>query len=271
MKIETICKDILEGNKSSIHYLLDRIQFNAFDDNHTLNDKGLCLSPRQAFDCVVCGLERTYKFCKGVYEAATDLLKIKDNIEILYIGTGPLGILLLPTLIAYKDLSHRFNITLVDIHKSSTDHLKKVLESLNIKANVITTDGTIYKPVNNIDLFIVECMDKALSSEQQIDIVKNIQPYLSKDSIMIPEQVDLILTTNEHLFSLNKNTEEFNYSKVIELKNTQKLYIKTIIKIYRDTILKDNDSILNQEYFLGEFTDKVLIQYNSPNYTLKQL
>jgi hypothetical protein len=157
-------------------------------------ESGIALSPVQAAKCLQ-DLMRTHTFMHGVTRAIQDQLVTEGKVEILYAGTGPYGVLLLPVLAYLKH--NRVQATLLDIQPDNIAAVTRVVECLGIEAYVRAidlVDATKWQPQQNakFDIILSETMNWMLKNEPQVLIFSHLQQYLrSGHSILIPQQVVL--------------------------------------------------------------------------------
>ena len=155
---------------------------------------GLAVSPVIAAKCLQ-DIARTRCFIQGIKQAIDD--KLSDNngsVQILYAGTGPYGLLLLPLLLIYKNAP--LSITLMDIHHTSIKAVKKVIKALELEPlvkSIELTDATQWQPEKGLsfDIIISETMKNALKKEPQLFIFAHLQQFLKPQGILIPESINL--------------------------------------------------------------------------------
>lgn len=181
--------------------------------------QGLAVSPVIAAKCLQ-DIARSRAFILGVHQAIQDKLTccdklIKDDkLTILYAGTGPYGLLLLPLAFYYlQNLSQNLSqkqpqglpseqiipniaITLLDIHETSITAVTKVVIALGLEQvidEIVLADATQWQPKtpNKFDIIVSETMNYALRQEPQMFIFAHLQQFLKPDGVLIPEQVRL--------------------------------------------------------------------------------
>lgn len=162
-------------------------------------ESGVALSPIQAAKCLK-DLMRTHTFMYAVAAAIKDQLKRKElqqehNINILYAGTGPYGLLLLPVLACLNE--SRIQASLIDIHPENIQGVKRVIEALNIGhliRSVDQEDATQWQPPEGLtfDIILSETMNWMLKNEPQVKIFSHLESYLrDQHSTLIPQQIFL--------------------------------------------------------------------------------
>ncbi len=259
---------------------------------------GVAISPVQAAKCTK-EMLRTQVFIKGIKDALIDQAKVKKKVHVLYAGTGPFGILLLPLAALLSDKT--LCVTLIDIHQENIDAIHKMIDALNIRDSiqgVHCADACTWDNPDHIefDLIVSETMNTLLRREPQIAIFCHLQQFLASSGSLIPEQIKLDAwglnrDTSEatdkgkkhHLttfFRLNRATSN-TLAKNKYPDNTPKiagtfqiptsstpfdtLMLSTDIQVYADHWLKENQSSLNIPIFLKNLDikpgDKIAYQY----------
>ncbi|WP_428243289.1 phytanoyl-CoA dioxygenase family protein [Gynuella sp.] len=155
---------------------------------------GIALSPIQAAKCLQ-DLMRTHTFIVAVARAIQDQLAIRGEVEVLYAGTGPYGVLLLPVLAGLRDC--RVRATLLDIHQENIAAVTRVVEILGIQNNIraiALADASVWQSPQGLrfDIVLSETMNWMLKNEPQVLIFSHLQQYLrDAQSVLIPQQVVL--------------------------------------------------------------------------------
>ncbi|ACJ30127.1 Conserved hypothetical protein [Shewanella piezotolerans WP3] len=167
----------------------------AFGESRTVC--GLAVSPTVAAKCAQ-DLLRTQLFIQGIEQAILDKSSHSNEVNILYAGTGPFGLLILPLLCYYKVMNSpiRLSLTLIDIHKVSIDGITKIIKEFELQdyiSEIITADATNFYPKEGVefDLIVSETMKNALKKEPQIFIFAHLQQFLKADGVLIPECVQV--------------------------------------------------------------------------------
>lgn len=252
---------------------------------------GIALSPSDALACMKDPI-RTVRFIKGVYFGIKDLHKKYQHItlNILYAGCGPVAPLILPLLHLFS--KEEISITLVDIHPESMEIAKSLIRKLNASdyfADYVIADATVYSFPTEIPLhcLISETMDKALTIEPQVEILKNLSHQIEPDGIQIPERIELQMTysffskrpffktdhpkveepytsyTKEifphfHIDKRNSNSLNIPYSSIAynkpeEIINAPDICILTRVVIYDAIVLEDAQSLITNPYCVTNF------------------
>lgn len=177
------------------------LNINSFDiESHELRndiyfENGKALGTSWAAMCLQDGM-RTKMFVKGLIEAVeTKISESKKPVHILYAGTGPFATLILPVLASYS--TDEVVCSLLEINDASFNNMKCVIEECGFHDHVvdyIQADATqlVLENPDKIDILVSETMQRALESEQQVPIVMNLMSQLNRNTILIPEKIDVI-------------------------------------------------------------------------------
>lgn len=191
----------LRNGSIEMHELFSRIcgmdpEGTAGDDSReTFLPAGKAISPQDAARCVL-DYVRTTKFLRGV-RAAIDEGQRRFPGEILhvfYAGCGPFAALLLPLATVLRPDQVQF--TLVDIHPRSLQHVRRIVETLDLSAFIreyLECDATVYdhEQRSPIHILVMESLQKALAKEPQVALAMNLVPQMSPSGILIPERITL--------------------------------------------------------------------------------
>nr|WP_324256847.1 class I SAM-dependent methyltransferase [Cellvibrio fontiphilus] len=169
------------------------------DEHATVTAQGKAVSPTTAAQCAE-DVERTRIFMQGVYAAIQQ--KRQDNnyqlnyqpIDVLYAGTGPFGLLLIPLLPLFDTAQLR--VTLLDIHAESLEKLQCLIRFLGVQRFVVRleqADACVWQSAEKFDLIISETMRQGLIQEPQVSIFSHLQQFLKADGWLIPEMIRLDL------------------------------------------------------------------------------
>ncbi|XOB61223.1 hypothetical protein ACMC56_11475 [Campylobacterota bacterium DY0563] len=247
----------------------------SYDSTHTTLSSGVAISPLDAAICIN-EYMRTTKYIRGIYDALNDLLeKFKDEkIHVLYAGTGPYATLVSPLLHLFD--SKRLEVTFLDIHQSSLDSVKSILDIQKLSIFVKDykcVDATTYKSKSKVHMIITETMRASFEGEPQVNITLNLLPQLCKDGVFIPESVNIYLESAlkklvqkdnsiknlkesyflEYIIKLDSK-KKWNRENLIlipklkikdDIKDGYELFLCTQIKVYKNHILNENESSLN--------------------------
>jgi hypothetical protein len=165
------------------------------DSHETLLTTGKAISPLDAGRCVL-DFARTAKFLRGV-RVAIDEAQSRfpgETTHVLYAGCGPFAPLVLPLATVLKTGQAQF--TLLDIHRRSLRHVRRIVEALGLSSFVrryVQCDATVYDHGHEspMHVLVIETMQKALAKEPQVAIAMNLVPQMSEKGILIPERITL--------------------------------------------------------------------------------
>ncbi|WP_426984971.1 methyltransferase domain-containing protein [Marinimicrobium sp. ARAG 43.8] len=139
-------------------------------------------------------IERSRVFMQGIYNAIGQKLDTGEEVRVLYAGTGPLGMLVIPLLPLFD--AKRVQVTLLDIHQESLDKLQRIIQHLNIEAHITAqecTDATTWRPPDGrqFDIIVSETMKHLLQQEPQVQIFTHLEQFLAPGGTLIPREVRL--------------------------------------------------------------------------------
>ena len=191
------------------------------DEHATITAQGKAVSPTTAAQCAE-DVERTRIFMQGVYAAIQQKLQQKNRrpIHILYAGTGPFGLLLVP-LLPLLDAA-QIRVTLLDIHAESLEKLQQLIDVLDVN-NFIQqaelADATTWQTTQRFDLIISETMRQGLIQEPQVSIFSHLQQFLCVDGWLLPEiiRLDLWLSTGHSYSASQDHSRELLLGTVFQL------------------------------------------------------
>jgi hypothetical protein len=164
-------------------------------DNDLRLDSGVALSPRLAAQCLL-DAPRTAAFLRGTLAAIGEAMRRfpEEPIEVVYAGTGPFATLALPLFDRLE--ARRVRFTLIDIDERSTESVRSLVEHFGlgdyVKA-IIRADATKYRHDAPVHVVVTETMQRALSREPFVAIVRNLGPQLVEGGLLVPEGVTLDL------------------------------------------------------------------------------
>ncbi|MEN0036137.1 MAG: phytanoyl-CoA dioxygenase family protein [Cellvibrio sp.] len=244
------------------------------DEHATITAQGKAVSPTTAAQCAE-DVARTRIFMQGMHAAIQKKLQHNNNqpIDVLYAGTGPFGLLLIPLLPLLDSASIR--VTLLDIHTESLEKLQLLINYLhvgNFVQKIELADACVWESSQQFDLIISETMRQGLIQEPQVSIFNHLQRFLKNDGWLIPEKIRLDLWLSDggstvgepvknpdlylgEIFTLNKDTatrmgrgdvscmhghlQVPDYPEVL-----QHLKLTTFIQVFGDYQLSTNQSQL---------------------------
>lgn len=219
-----------------------------------VSENGTRVNPYMAAYCFLDYL-RSYKFALGIRYAVDDLLKARPQapVRILYAGTGPYAALVLPLTTVFS--ADQINITLIDIHQSSLDAVKKLVAGFGLQAyfsDYIKTDATCFEPPANqqYDLIISETMDKSLRKEPQVTIFNHLQKFLAPGGELIPQEIRVDLYQSDwgkekqagYEYYLDETTRIYNAGHRKQIAN--------LISVNKDTVPYFKRTIAEPRVFL---------------------
>jgi len=278
------CPDAqLIANKATVDQLVEQLcsitgiclHPNLFLDEHaTLTTQGKAVSMTTAAQCAE-EYMRTQVFLRGVYQAIQAQLVVHDEIEILYAGTGPFGLLLVPLLPLFSPT--QVKVTLLDIHSESLTALNRVIQAFGVQERITRiecVDILQWRPEaeQRYQLIISETMKAMLRQEPQISIFSHLSPWLARDGQLIPQQIQIdawleIANTEPrkvgNIFTLNKQTSlilnqqtpaDINASLKIPAWQAERANLKftTTIQVYADHWLHEKQCSLNLPEYIRD-------------------
>ena len=160
----------------------------------TNTGQGKAISPAAARLCAD-DYVRTVQFLRGVNQAIVDLLAVRQTVNVVYAGCGPLALLAVPLMTQFKQDQAQF--TLLDIHTASIDSVMKILASFNFNDHVHRCEVTDalnfhidkkYMP----DVFVIELMQACLEVEPQVAVMRHFFSQ-APEATFIPQKVGVFL------------------------------------------------------------------------------
>jgi ectoine hydroxylase-related dioxygenase (phytanoyl-CoA dioxygenase family) len=256
------------------------------DEHATITAQGKAVSPTTAAQCAE-DVRRTSVFIQGIYAAICEKLKQKSlqnnnqknnqnnsqKIHLLYAGTGPFGMLLIPLLPLFS--AEQISVTLLDIHADSLAKLQRVIDHLGVGefiAHCEQADACEWKSAQLFDVIISETMRQGLIQEPQVSIFSHLQQFLNADGWLIPQMIrlDLWLSSGRSSAMGAAKTPDVHLGPVFQLDKTtaaqlgrgdnscaqgelwvpeydrtlQSLKLTTFIQVFGDHQLHENQSQL---------------------------
>jgi hypothetical protein len=163
---------------------------------------GLALSPTLAAECTKDAV-RTAVLLRAVNAALHDALQRfpGETIDVVYAGTGPLAPLLIPLMPRFA--AHPVRFTFIDVHAAAVEAVGIVAEHFGAgRIDFITADATRYEHPRPIHLLITETMQRALTREPQVAIVRQLAAQLAPGGIVVPESVRVELRGGDYAQTL---------------------------------------------------------------------
>lgn len=194
------------------------------DEHATITARGKAVSPTTAAQCAE-DVQRTWIFMQGVYAAIQQKLLQKNNqtIDVLYAGTGPFGLLLIP-LLPLLDAA-QVQVTVLDIHAESLKKLQRIIDFLGVGNFILQadkTDACTWQSSQKFDLIISETMRQGLIQEPQVSIFSHLQQFLKDDGWLIPEiiRLDLWLSSGGLAAESERKNPDVHLGRVFQLDKT---------------------------------------------------
>ena len=186
---ETSPAGALDAAAGGLYDLLAAIRAPQLHDATALPN-GTALSPADAANCLRDG-RRTAVFLRGVNDAiATTRRRFDGPIEIVYAGTGPFAPLAVPLMPCLAPAEVRF--TFIDAHAESIDSLTAIVDHLGVRDRVralVTGDAARYRHPVAPHVVIAEVMQRALSVEPQVAVMRNLALQLALGGVAVPRRV----------------------------------------------------------------------------------
>lgn len=166
-------------------YFLDR------HASQTANGKAVsCITAAQCAEEYM----RTQVFLRAVFAAISSLSDGGKPVQVLYAGTGPFGLLVVPLLHLFS--AEQVQVTLLDIHQESLDMLQRVTCCLGVNGcikKIECIDILQWQPADNqkYDLVVSETMKAMLEQEPQVSIFAHLARYLTDHGQLIPQSIEI--------------------------------------------------------------------------------
>lgn len=189
--VDQLVKNLCEITGVELHPAL------FLDEGASVTANGKAVSPTTAAQCAE-DVERTRIFMQGVYAAVQQKLAsaAAEPVHVLYAGTGPFALLLVPLLPLFTGQPLR--VTLLDIHAESLEFLQRLLVVLELDSSelieeIVCADACDWQAPHNYDLIISETMRQGLLQEPQVSIFAHLQQFLKPDGGLLPQHIRLDL------------------------------------------------------------------------------
>ena len=227
---------------------------------------GVAISPGMAAFCSI-DIKRTQVFLRGVLAGLKHQLSVVEErpLQVVYAGTGPYALLVLPLLSFFE--SHQLKITFLDIHQSSLDSVKKLVDTLGYQSfvqDIVQADAATWQWDKQLPLHacISETMQVTLKREPQVAITLNLVPQLAPAGIMIPEQIEVeAVLVNMPMFRMqsacNKEGDE---------ENAVAHPLGLVAQLNKETALQAKGNVL---HVLHGLHSALLPEWQTPEYTLQ--
>jgi len=217
---------------------------------------------------------RTQVFLRGNYQAIQERLSKQEGIRLLYAGTGPFALLVIPILSFFRP--DQLQVTLLDIHQESLSAVKKVIQAFGVEQyidQIFCTDILEWQPDQSdqkYDLIVSETMKAMLEQEPQVSVFRHLIPYLADGGALLPQQIiiegwlqpeepESASTYLGEFFSLNCDSAlMLHQQKAPEIKQQlavpsdaspySSLIFTTSIQVYAGHWLRDRQCSLNKPH-----------------------
>ncbi len=161
------------------------------DHEATVLAGGKAISTVDAARCIS-DTERTRAFLTGI--AHTVWSGGREPVHVLYAGTGPYAPLVVPLTTIFEP--ERLRVTLVDVHPTSIERLDAVVRALALEPYleaVHCADAACFDPPRSppVDVLVVETMQRALTREPQVAILRHLLRRLPDTVVLVPRVVTI--------------------------------------------------------------------------------
>ncbi|MBT4917535.1 hypothetical protein HON58_03795 [Candidatus Peregrinibacteria bacterium] len=197
------------------NFLLEGIRMEDYK-NFDYAGKGLELRP--AMECLMQEI-RTVKFFKALQEALDRLDGIKDEIQVVDAGSGPIPIFAIIAAL----LNDKVKATCLEVNSKSAEMAMRIIDNLGLsdRVDVVRGDAIYYVHDKPIDLLISETMYAGLmNGEEMVDILRHLRQQSFRDGEVIPKCVTvnagMALRGNRHSCSVPEDELMIPLRKVYE-------------------------------------------------------
>lgn len=155
-------------------------------------DNGVALNPLHAGQCLT-ELQRTEAFVRGLDEAIQQQKNAgKAPVRVFYAGCGPFATLILPLVFRYSP--EELQVTVLDIHRESIEAVEKLYDLIGKRdylQDCLVHDAVTYTIDNpqSYDICLTETLQRALTQECQVSIVKNLLGQLPESVTLLPQEI----------------------------------------------------------------------------------
>lgn len=156
---------------------------------------GLAISPADAASCTR-DARRTAVFLRGVLGAIREARQRfpGERLNAVYAGTGPLATLVVPLLSLLSSDDIRF--AFLDIHAEAIESVDEIVTRFGFEEFVLelrACDATTYCCDYPLHLAITETMQRALTVEPQVAVMRHFAAQLAPGGLLVPERIALHL------------------------------------------------------------------------------
>ena len=176
----TATPETLERTCSELY--INLLEASGFDPIRSVSDavdtplpNGTALAPHLAALCVL-DTNRTVAFVRGLWAAIHKAQRRFPlvSLEVVYAGTGPLAPLAIPLMTLLDPGVVVF--TLIDVNARSVEAVRRLISRLGLShcvGRIVRADATCYKHPVPVHVAVTETMQRALSKEPFVAIVRN--------------------------------------------------------------------------------------------------
>ena len=130
---------------------------------------------------------------RGLAEAVQERLDAEcAPVHVFYAGCGPFATLALP--LTYQFTPEQFQVTILDYHQQAIDSATDLFQLLGKEAYIreaIVDDAVTHQLSNpdDIDIVLTETLQRALTQECQVPIVRNLLSQVKETVPLIPQEI----------------------------------------------------------------------------------
>ncbi|HEV8433522.1 MAG TPA: hypothetical protein VGR95_08915 [Thermoanaerobaculia bacterium] len=185
--------DALSDAASELHDLLCNGSEPPARGSGTLLPSGLAISPADAASCAK-DARRTAVFLRGIRDAIREARRRFPGrrLNVVYAGTGPLATLVIPLLPFLSPDAVRFSF--IDIHAEAIASVEEIVRRFGFDDFILgthVTDATTYRSAHSVHVAIVETMQRALTVEPQVAVMRNLASQLVPGGLLVPQRIVL--------------------------------------------------------------------------------
>lgn len=175
---------------------IDEDDLDGPDHQDSLLATGRAIGALDAARCIT-DYQRTCTFLTGVDRAVRDSIERRGHAHVLYAGTGPYAPLLVPLFTRFT--SDQLRVTCIDVHTESTERLATVVRALDAAPYINAihrTDATTFDVPSEpaVDIVVTETLQRALTREPHVSIVRHLLAQLPDTVVMVPERITVTMS-----------------------------------------------------------------------------
>ncbi|HEY2093161.1 MAG TPA: hypothetical protein VGJ81_14855 [Thermoanaerobaculia bacterium] len=161
----------------------------------TAGPSGVAIGAEDAAACAK-DARRTAVFLRGIRDAIGEAQRRfpGERLNVVYAGTGPLATLVIPLLPFLSPDAVRF--AFLDVHAEAIEAVCENLTRFALAGFALelrVVDATTYRCAYPVHLAIAETMQRALTIEPQVAVMRNFGSQLVPGGILVPERIVLDL------------------------------------------------------------------------------